>query len=105
MEAYLKKESGQWINLTEEGFALCEEEGLYVSNQSMVVGNTYSLLVTYDNGRKQTNTLRFNIKKTAVLKFTVISTVCLETHRSLERSSALMIPEMRNISADVLPMQ
>ena len=39
MEAYLKKESGQWINLTEEGFALCEEEGLYVSNQSMVVGN------------------------------------------------------------------
>ena len=47
----------------------------------------------------------FNIKKTAVLKFTVISTVCLETHRSLERSSALMIPEMRNISADVLPMQ
>lgn len=27
MEAYLKKESGQWINLTEEGFALCEEEG------------------------------------------------------------------------------
>ena len=32
MEAYLKKESGQWINLTEEGFALCEEEGPYVSN-------------------------------------------------------------------------
>ena len=29
MEAYLKKESGQWINLTEEGFALCEEEGQY----------------------------------------------------------------------------
>ena len=63
MEAYLKKESGQWINLTEEGFALCEEEGLYVSNQSMVVGNTYSLLVTYDNGKKQTNTLRFQYQK------------------------------------------
>ena len=60
MEAYLKKESGQWINLT--------EEGLYVSNQSMVVGNTYSLLVTYDNGRKQTNTLRFQYQKDGSLK-------------------------------------
>ena len=68
MEAYLKKESGQWINLTEEGFALCEEEGLYVSNQSMVVGNTYSLLVTYDNGRKQTNTLRFQYQRDGSLK-------------------------------------
>ena len=68
MEAYLKKESGQWINLTEEGFALCEEEGLYVSNQSMVVGNTYFLLVTYDNGRKQTNTLRFQYQRDGSLK-------------------------------------
>ena len=68
MEAYLKKESGQWINLTEEGFALCEEEGLYVSNQSMVVGNTYSLLVTYDNGKKQTNTLRFQYQRDGSLK-------------------------------------
>ena len=68
MEAYLKKESGQWINLTEEGFALCEEEGLYVSNQSIVVGNTYSLLVTYDNGKKQTNTLRFQYQKDGSLK-------------------------------------
>ena len=68
MEAYLKKESGQWINLTEEGFALCEEEGLYVSNQSMVVGNTYSLLVTNDNGKKQTNTLRFQYQKDGSLK-------------------------------------
>ena len=68
MEAYLKKESGQWINLTEEGFALCEEEGLYVSNQSMVVGNTYSLLVTSDNGQKQTNTLRFQYQKDGSLK-------------------------------------
>lgn len=68
MEAYLKKESGRWIDLTEEGFALCEEEGLYVSNQSMVVGNTYSLLVTYDNGRKQTNTLRFQYQKDGSLK-------------------------------------
>ena len=68
MEAYLKKESGQWINLTEEGFDLCVEEGLYVSNQSMVVGNTYSLLVTYDNGKKQTNTLRFQYQKDGSLK-------------------------------------
>ena len=68
MEAYLKKESGQWINLTEEGFALCEEEGLYVSNQSMVVGNNYSLLVTYDNGKKQTNTLRFQYQRDGSLK-------------------------------------
>ena len=68
MEAYLKKEGGQWINLTEEGFAFCDENGLYVSNQSMVMGNTYSLLVTYDYGRKKTNTLRFQYKKDGSLK-------------------------------------
>ena len=34
----------------------------------MVVGNTYSLLVTYDNGRKQTNTLRFQYQKDGSLK-------------------------------------
>ena len=68
MEAYLKKDGGQWINLTEEGFALCDEEGLYVSNQSMITGNTYSLLVTYDNGRKQTGTLRFQYRKDGSFK-------------------------------------
>ena len=68
MEAYLKEDNGQWIDLTEEGFALCDEEGLYVSNQSMVVGNTYSLMVIYDNGRKQTGTLRFQYRKDGSLK-------------------------------------
>ncbi len=63
MEVYLKKDNGQWLNLTEEGFALCDEDGLYVSNQSMTVGNTYSILVTYDNGKKQTGTLRFQYRK------------------------------------------
>ena len=63
MEAYLKKDNGQWLNLTEEGFAFCDEEGLYVSNQSMTAGNTYSILVTYDNGKKQTGTLRFRYLK------------------------------------------
>ena len=66
MEAYLKKDSGQWMNLTEEGFAVCDEKGLYLSNQSMVVGNTYSLLVKY--GKKQTGTLRFQYQKDGALK-------------------------------------
>ena len=68
MEAYLKKDNGQWLNLTEEGFALCDEDALYVSNQSMSVGNTYSILVTYDNGKKQTGTLRFQYRKDGSLK-------------------------------------
>ena len=54
------------MNLTEEGFAFCDEDGLYLSNQSMVVGNTYSLLVKY--GKKQTGTLRFLCQKDGVLK-------------------------------------
>ena len=58
-----EKDNGQWLNLTEEGFAFCDEEGLYVSNQSMTAGNTYSILVTYDNGKKQTGTLRFRYLK------------------------------------------
>ena len=68
MEAYLKKDSGQWMNLTEEGFALCSEDGLYVSNQSMVVGNTYSLMVVYGDGQRQTGTLRFRYQKDGSLK-------------------------------------
>ena len=68
MEVYLKKNNGQWINLTEGGVALCDERGLYVSNQSMIAGNTYSLLVTCDNGRKQTGTLRFQYRKDGSLK-------------------------------------
>ena len=49
------------------------------------------LLVTYDNGQESRPVLcGFNIKKTAVLKFTVISTVCLETHRSLENDHLLL---------------
>ena len=68
MEAYLKKDNGQWMNLTEEGFALCSEDGLYVSNQSMVVGNTYSLMAVYGNGQRQTGTLRFQYQKDGSLK-------------------------------------
>lgn len=68
MEAYLKKDNGQWMNLTEEGFALCSEDGLYVSNQSMVVGNTYSLMAVYGNGQRQTGTLRFRYQKDGSLK-------------------------------------
>ena len=68
MKAYLKKDNGQWFDLTEEGFALCDSEGLYVSNQSLIVGNIYSLLVTYDNGKKQTGTLRFLYQKDGSIK-------------------------------------
>lgn len=68
MEAYLKKDNGQWMNLTEEGFALCSEDGLYVSNQSMVVGNTYLLMAVYGNGQRQTGTLRFRYQKDGSLK-------------------------------------
>lgn len=68
MEAYLKKDNGQWMNLTEEGFALCSEDGLYISNQSMVVGNTYSLMVVYGDGQRQTGTLRFRYQKDGSLK-------------------------------------
>lgn len=68
MEAYLKKDNGQWMNLTEEGFALCSEDGLYVSNQSMIVGNTYSLMAVYGDGQRQTGTLRFQYQKDGRLK-------------------------------------
>ena len=68
MEAYLKKDNGHWMNLIEEGFALCSGDGLYVSNQSMVVGNTYSLMVVYGDGQRQTGTLRFRYQKDGSLK-------------------------------------
>ena len=47
------------------------------------------LLVTYDNGQRSRPILcGFNTKKTAVLKFTVTSTVCLEIRGSPAKRSS-----------------
>ena len=61
MSVYLKKDGGDWVNLTEEELAMCDAEGLYLSNQSLIVGNTYSLTVKYETG--QSKILRFALKK------------------------------------------
>ena len=47
----------------------------------------------------------FSIKRMAVLKYTVISTVSLEIREALQNVFVLIMQKMRNIWADVLLMQ
>ena len=54
MEAWLKKDGGDWVNITENEFAICDSDGLYMSNQAIVPGNLYHLAVTYEEGMSRT---------------------------------------------------
>lgn len=55
MHGYLKRQGGFWVSLEE--YALCERDGLYLSDRAMISGNIYELAVTY--GTSMTKILRF----------------------------------------------
>ncbi len=57
MSVWIKKAGGLWIDLTEGGYAICDSDGLYLSNQSMSAGNTYFMTVRY--GKSMTRILKF----------------------------------------------
>ena len=57
MEVWLRKEKGDWVNLTEKGYVICQDDGMYLGNMAMSEGNTYELAV---RGRNfQTRILKF----------------------------------------------
>lgn len=51
MEIWMKEEGQGWVNVSEEGYGMCDTEGLYLSSQSMVPGRIYTLTVSYDGGK------------------------------------------------------
>lgn len=51
MEIWMQPDGGDWINISEEGFGMCDTDGMYLSCQSMVKGNTYTLTVVYNTGK------------------------------------------------------
>ena len=66
MSVWLRKENGSWIDVTETGYALCEDEGLYLANSAMQVGNIYELTVKYQKG--STRILKFLCKSRTELE-------------------------------------
>ena len=59
MEIWLKKEGEDWANVSEEGYGICDTDGMYLSCQSMVPGNVYTLSVTYNGGKTRNLTYRY----------------------------------------------
>lgn len=51
MEIWMKEEGQGWVNVSEEGYGMCDTDGLYLSSQSMVPGRIYTLTVSYDGGK------------------------------------------------------
>lgn len=46
MTAWLRKEGDGWVNLTEAGYAICMEDGLYLANTAMTMGKRYELAIS-----------------------------------------------------------
>lgn len=65
MTAWLRKEGSSWTDLTESGYARCMDDGLYLANSAMTVGNAYELAIS-GNGF-QTRILSFIYKSASVL--------------------------------------
>ena len=51
MEIWMKEEGQGWVNVSEEGYGMCDTDGLYLSSQSMLPGKIYTLTVSYEGGK------------------------------------------------------
>lgn len=60
MEIWMQKEGEAWVNVSEEGYGMCDTDGMYLSCQSMLPGNTYTLTVIYQNGKTRNLKYRYN---------------------------------------------
>ena len=59
MTIWMRKEGEDWINVSEEGYGFCDADGMYLSCQSMLPGNVYTLTVTYERGKTRNLTYRY----------------------------------------------
>lgn len=66
MAVWLRREGNGWIDLTEAGYAVCMEDGLYLANTAMTMGKSYELAVSGKGF--QTRILKFEYESDNVLK-------------------------------------
>lgn len=59
MTIWMRKEGEDWVNVSEEGYGFCDTDGMYLSCQSMLPGNVYTLTVTYERGKTRNLTYRY----------------------------------------------
>ena len=57
MEIWMKEEGEGWVNVSEEGYGMCDTDGMYLSCQSMLPGKIYTLTVRY--GSQKTRNLKY----------------------------------------------
>lgn len=64
MKVWLRKSGEKWNELTGTGLAVCEKNGMQLSEHALTVGNTYSMVVSYGNRMSKTLKFSYGIDKT-----------------------------------------
>lgn len=59
MEIWLQKEGEDWVNVSEEGYGFADTDGMYLSCQSMIAENIYTLTVVYNEGKTRNLKYRY----------------------------------------------
>ena len=104
MEIWMKEEGENWVNVSEEGYGMCDTDGMYLSCQSMLPGRIYTLTVRY--GSQKTRNLKYRYCTDGTLEFisylpgsigetiqreTVIHSLEVLDEKSLERCMAYAV--------------
>lgn len=71
MAIWLQKEGEDWVNVSEEGYGFADTDGMYLSCQSMIAENIYTLTVVYNEGKPEI--LNTAISQMEDWRFSVIS--------------------------------
>ena len=110
MEIWMKEEGEGWVNVSEEGYGICDTDGLYLSCQSMLPGKIYTLTVQY--GSQKTRNLKYRYCPDGTLEFisylpgsigetiqreTVIHSLEALDEKSLERCMAFAVSTGENL--------
>ena len=69
MEIWLQKEGEDWVNVSEEGYGFADTDGMYLSCQSMIAENIYTLTVVYNEGK--TRNLKYRYQSDGSLEISV----------------------------------
>ena len=93
MEIWIQQEGEAWVNASEEGYGLCDTDGMYLSCQSMLPGKTYTLTVLYDSGKTKNLKYRYGTDgELAILSYTpgiVGETVVRDYYHTVLRKSEI----------------
>lgn len=111
MEIWIQQEGEAWVNASEEGYGMCDTDGMYLSCQSMLPGKIYTLTVLYDSGKTKNLKYRYGtdgelailsytpgiVGETVVRDYTIRSCENLKS-KSLERCMAYAVAVGQDLS-------